>query len=59
MSEQQDLDTLSRLVDVALQLAVQIDQKTIAYLLSMVSVEISSQIKTAKVDGSPEIDGQQ
>jgi hypothetical protein len=59
MSEQEDLDALSRLVDVALQLAVQIDQKTIAYLLSMVSIEVSSQIKAAKVDGSSEIDGQQ
>jgi hypothetical protein len=43
MSEQENVDTLGRLVDAALQLAVQIDQKTIAYLLSMVSIEVSSQ----------------
>ena len=45
---EKDLNALDRLVDAALQLAVQMDQKTAGYLLSMARMEVSLQIKSAE-----------
>jgi hypothetical protein len=44
---EKDLDTLSRLVDHALQAAVQLDQKTTVFLLSMASRDVMEKIEAA------------
>ncbi len=45
MSERDNLNTLSRLVENALQLATQLNQKMTAHILSVASLEISRQIE--------------
>ena len=42
-----DLDTLSRLVDHALQAAVQMDERTTIYLLSMASRDVMEKIEAS------------
>jgi hypothetical protein len=42
---EKDLNRLSRLVDDALATAVQMDEKTAAFILSMASLEVSHQIE--------------
>jgi hypothetical protein len=44
---EKDLDTLSRLVDHALQAAVQMDETTTIYLLSMASQDVMEKIEAA------------
>jgi hypothetical protein len=44
---EKDLDTLSRLVDHALQAAVQMDQTTTVFLLSMASRDVMEKIEAA------------
>jgi hypothetical protein len=47
MPTEKDLNTLGRLVDHALQAAVQLDETATIYLLSMASEEISQRIEAA------------
>jgi hypothetical protein len=48
MPTEKDLITLSRLIDHALQAAVQLDETATIYLLSMASEEVSQRIEAAK-----------
>jgi hypothetical protein len=45
MPTEKDLNTLGRLVDHALQAAIQLDETTTIYLLSMASEEIAQRIE--------------
>jgi hypothetical protein len=45
MATEKDLNTLGRLIDHALQAAVQLDETATIYLLSMASEEISQRIE--------------
>jgi hypothetical protein len=44
---EKDLNTLSRLVDHALQAAVQMDETTTVFLLSMASQDVTEKIEAA------------
>jgi hypothetical protein len=48
MPTEKDLNTLGRLVDHALQAAIQLEETTTIYLLSMASEEVSQRIEAAK-----------
>jgi hypothetical protein len=51
---EKDLDTLSRLVDDALRVAVEIGEKSAAYILSMASLEVSYAIESADGNEPPD-----
>jgi hypothetical protein len=44
---EKDLDKLSRLVDEAMAAAIQMEEKTTAYILSIASLEVSLRIEAA------------
>lgn len=53
MANREELNMLSRLIDNALQLAVELDETMAAYILSIASREVSERIEQAPTLVSP------
>jgi hypothetical protein len=56
MANREELNMLSRLIDDALQLAVELDETMAAYILSIASREVSERIGLAEAEQLPEPD---
>jgi hypothetical protein len=56
MANREELNMLSRLIDDALQLAVELDETMAAYILSIASREVSERIERAEANLPPEPD---
>jgi len=50
MANREELNVLSRLIDGALQLAIELDETMAAYILSIASREVSERIETMEAD---------
>jgi hypothetical protein len=56
MANREELNMLSRLIDDALQLAVELDETMAAYILSIASRQLSERIELAEARLPPEPD---
>jgi hypothetical protein len=56
MANREELNMLSRLIDDALQLAIELDETMAAYVLSIASREVSERIELAEAERPPEPD---
>jgi hypothetical protein len=56
MANREELNVLSRLIDDALQVAVELDETMAAYILSIASREVSERIEKTEADRPPEPD---
>ena len=56
MANREEFNMLSRLIDNALQLAVELDETMAAYILSIASREVSERIELEEADLPPEPD---
>jgi hypothetical protein len=56
MANREELNMLSRLIDDALQLAVELDETMAAYILSIASREVSERIELSETGRPPDHD---